>query len=152
MDEQMHQILEGVRDSVAGAVGDVLGKPTAALDDWLVVERIRNTSELGATVGFASMDWQGAVTLGLAMDEAQLILPGGDEDYVFDALGEVGNTICGVLAAHPQFVEVFGFLEQTPPVFSRGGAWLPRTQGISGTVRIDDVATLCFGFSIRHTT
>lgn len=152
MDEQMHKLLDGVRDCVAGAVRDVLGKSTTALDDWLVVERIRNTSELGATVGFASSEWQGAVTLGLSMDHAQVILPGGDEDYVFDALGEVGNTICGVLAAHPQFVEVFGFLEQTPPVFSRGGAWLPRTKGISGTVMISDASALAFGFSIRRTT
>lgn len=152
MDEQMHQLLEGVRESVTGAVRDVLGRPTAWGDDWTVVERIRNTSELGATVGFASPEWQGAVTLGITIEDAGQLLPGGDEDYVFDALGEVGNTICGVLAAHSAFVEVFGFLEQTPPVFSRGGAWLPRTKGIAGTILVSETAAIAFGFSIRRTT
>jgi len=150
MDEQMNQLLEGVRDSVLGAVRDVLARETTHPDDWLVVERIRNTSELGATVGFASPDWQGAVTLGITLEGASTLFPGGDEDFVFDALGEIANIICGVMAANSQFVEVFGFLEQTPPVFSRGGAWLPRTKGIAGTILSGDVP-LAFGFSIRHT-
>lgn len=151
MDEQMNQLLDGVRDSVTSAVGDVLGREVSHPDDWIVVERIRNTSELGATVGFASPDWQGAVTLGISIEDAAHLFPGGDEDFVFDAIGEIANIICGVMAANSEFVEVFGFLEQTPPVFSRGGAWLPRTKGISGTV-LAGSASLAFGFSIRHTT
>lgn len=151
MEEQMHQLLEPVRDSVVGAIGDVLAKAGVHKDDWCVVERIRNTSELGATVGFASPEWQGACTLGVSIEGASFLFPGANEDLVFDAIGEICNIICGVLAAHPQFVEVFGSLEQTPPVFSRGGAWLPRTKGISGTVSFDTVE-MWFGFSIRRTT
>jgi len=151
MDEQMNQLLNGVRDCVTGAVRDVLCRETIHLDDWTVVERIRNTSELGATVGFASPDWQGAVTLGITIEGGNCLFPDGDEDFVFDALGEIANTICGVMAANAQFVEVFGFLEQTPPVFSRGGAWLPRTKGIAGTI-VSSGIQLPFGFSIRRTT
>lgn len=151
MDEQMHQLLEPVRDCVVSAIGDVLSRTGTHKDDWSVVERIRNTSELGATVGFASPEWQGACTLGISLEGASILFPGADEDLVFDAIGEICNTICGVLAAHPQFVEIFGSLEQTPPVFSRGGAWLPRTKGIAGSMTIDSVE-LWFGFSIRRTT
>lgn len=151
MDDQMHRLLEPVRAGVVGAIQDILTLKTFHDGDWVVVERIRNTSELGATVGFASPAWQGACTLGISIDGASTLFPGGDEDYVFDALGEICNTICGVLAAHPMFVDFFGFLEQTPPVFSRGGAWLPRTPGIAGTVLVGNTP-LSFGFSIRMNT
>lgn len=147
----MHQLLDTVRADVAGAIHDMLTIKAVPGSDWSVVERIRNTSELGATVGFASPYWQGACTLGISIEGASILFPGGDEDYVFDAIGEICNTICGVLASNQQFVEFFGYLEQTPPVFSRGGAWLPRTQGLAGTVVVGGVE-LAFGFSIRKTT
>lgn len=151
MDEQMHQLLEPVRTDVSGALHDMLTLKAVPVADWTVVERIRNTSELGATVGFASPEWQGACTMGVSVEGAAVLFPGGDEDYVFDALGEICNTVCGVIASNQLFVEFYGFLEQTPPVFSRGGAWLPRTQGLAGTVIVGGVE-LSFGFSIRRTT
>lgn len=149
MDEQMHQLLLPVTGCVISAIGDVLGLEATQSDDWSVVERIRNTSDLGATVGFASPDWQGACTLGISLEGAAILFPGSDEDMVFDAIGELGNTICGVMAANQEFVEVFGSLEQTPPMFSRGGAWLPRSKGIAGSVIVSGVQ-LIFGFSIRR--
>lgn len=149
MDEQMHQLLLPVTGCVVSAIGDVLGLETEPGEEWSVVERIRNTSDLGATVGFASPDWQGACTLGISLEAAAILFPGADEDMVFDAIGELGNTICGVMAANRDFLEVFGALEQTPPMFSRGGAWLPRSKGIAGNVLVSGVQ-LMFGFSIRR--
>lgn len=151
MHDHLAQLLEPIRGCVTSAVADMLSVPTRHHEDWTVVERIRNTSDLGATVGFASPDWQGACTIGVSVEAAAILFPGGNEEFVFDAIGEICNTICGVMAANPEFIEVFGALEQTPPMFSRGGAWLPRTLGIAGSIVLSDV-DLWFGFSIRHTT
>lgn len=152
MDDQFPSLLPVVRACCLAAVRDVLGlEGISPLDDWRLVDRVENHCAFGATVGFASTEFQGACTLGIEAEDAQEILPNLDEDLIFDALGETCNNICGLIASNSRFIATFGGLEQTPPLFSRGGAWLPRARGIAGGIASGSAA-LSVGCSIRPLT
>jgi hypothetical protein len=148
MEEQFNDLMPVIRTCALGVCRDILGVDVQLSEDWRVVSRVENHSTFGATVGFANQGFQGACTLGLSTEAAAVFLPGLDDETIFDALGELGNTICGMLDDSPEFLAIFGLLEQTPPLFSRGGAWLPRAKGVMGSLLYNG-ELLQFGCSLR---
>jgi hypothetical protein len=161
MDVEIGELLPIIRAKASEAFGIVLGLELVTKDPWNLVSRVENPCDFGATVGFANEQWQGACTLGMSAEDAAILLPGLSEDMLFDALGEVGNTVCGMLSAEAAFTSFYGILEQAPPLFSRGGAWLARSKGIQGnlTTRSPGVlgnlvslgSQILFGCSVRTT-
>ena len=150
MDIDIGELLETMRTKAVEAFGSVLQIELVPEEPWNIVNRVENPCDFGATVGFANESWQGACTLGISNADAAILLPNLDEDMLFDALGEVGNTVCGLLSADPQFTSLYGILEQTPPLFSRGGAWLARSTGIQGRL-VQGEAHVVFGCTVRTT-
>ena len=150
MDIDIGELLETMRTKAVEAFGSVLQIDLVPEEPWNIVNRVENPCDFGATVGFANESWQGACTLGISNADAAILLPNLDEDMLFDALGEVGNTVCGLLSADPQFTSLYGILEQTPPLFSRGGAWLARSTGIQGRLVLGE-AHVVFGCTVRTT-
>jgi hypothetical protein len=150
MDIEIDEFLPIMRDKALEAFSAVLGLGLAPDGPWGVVGRVENPCDFGATVGFANELWQGACTLGVSTESASLVLPDLSDDILFDALGEIGNTVCGLLSSDPRFTAVFGIMEQTPPLFSRGGAWLARSPGVQGNLRAGD-ALILFGCCVRVT-
>ncbi|MEK7394008.1 MAG: hypothetical protein AAB214_15715 [Fibrobacterota bacterium] len=148
MDIDIGELLPIMRAKACEAFCSVLQIDLVAVEPWNIVNRVENPCDFGATVGFANDSWQGACTLGVSIADAAILLPELDEDLLFDALGEVGNTVCGLLSADPQFTSFYGILEQTPPLFSRGGAWLARSTGIQGKLAIGE-ASVIFGCTVR---
>lgn len=148
MDIDIGELLPIMRDKACECFSSVLGIGLAPEEPWIIVNRIENPCEFGATVGFANESWQGACTLGISAADAAILLPDLDEDLLFDALGEVGNTVCGMLSADPVFTSLYGILEQTPPLFSRGGAWLARSTGIQGKL-VSGESRFIFGCTVR---
>ncbi len=148
MDIDIGELLPIMRVHACEAFGSVLGVDLVPEEPWNIVNRVENPCDFGATVGFANESWQGACTLGISTADAAALLPELGEDMLFDALGEVGNTVCGLLSADPHFTSFYGILEQTPPLFSRGGAWLARSTGIQGNLAANG-AKLIFGCTVR---
>lgn len=148
MDIDIGELLPIMRARACEAFSSVLGIELVPEEPWSIVNRVENPCDFGATVGFANEAWQGACTLGVSNADAATLLPGLDEDMLFDALGEVGNTVCGLLSSDPHFTSFYGILEQTPPLFSRGGAWLARSTGVQGKLVFQD-ARLIFGCTVR---
>lgn len=148
MDIDIGELLPIMRSKATESFSSVLGIELLAEEPWNIVNRVENPCDFGATVGFANESWQGACTLGISSADAAILIPNLDEDMLFDALGEVGNTVCGLLSADPQFTSFYGILEQTPPLFSRGGAWLARSTGIQGKLVCNN-AHVIFGCTVR---
>jgi hypothetical protein len=148
MELEISELLPIIRARAKEAFSAVLGLDLVAEDPWNIVSRVENPCDFGATVGFANEQWQGACTLGISTDAAFCLLPDLSEDMLFDALGEVGNNVCGMLASDPAFTSVYGILEQTPPLFSRGGAWLARSTGVQGNLLAHGKQVL-FGCTVR---
>lgn len=148
MDVEISELLPIIRAKANEAFGTVLGLVLVPEDPWNIVGRVENPCDFGATVGFANEQWQGACTIGVSTDAASALLPELSEDMLFDALGEVGNTVCGMLSADPAFTSFYGILEQTPPLFSRGGAWLARSAGVQGNLLARGFPVL-FGCTVR---
>lgn len=150
METTTDDLLPIMRDKAREAFSAVLRLELEADEDWIVVGRVENPCDFGATVGFANEKWQGACTLGISAQAASRILPDLSDDLLFDALGEIGNTICGLLSSDVRFTAVYGIMEQTPPLFSRGGAWLARSPGVQGTLSAHS-STILFGCTVRVT-
>ena len=148
MDIDIGELLPIMRARACEAFGSVLGIDFVPEEPWNIVSRVENPCDFGATVGFANEIWQGACTIGISSDAAARILPDLSEDLLFDAMGEVGNTVCGMLSSDPEFTAQYGILEQTPPLFSRGGAWLARSPGVQGTF-VADGGRILFGCTVR---
>lgn len=148
MDIDIGELLPIMRAKASEAFCSVLQINLVPEEPWNIVNRVENPCDFGATVGFANESWQGACTLGVSSTDAAILLPDLDEDMLFDALGEVGNTVCGLLSADPSFTAFYGILEQTPPLFSRGGAWLARSTGIQGKLAVGE-AHVIFGCTVR---
>lgn len=148
MDIDIGELLPIMRSRACEAFSSVLGIELVPEEPWNIVNRVENPCDFGATVGFANEAWQGACTLGVSTADAAILLPDLEEDLLFDALGEVGNTVCGLLSSDPLFTSFYGILEQTPPLFSRGGAWLARSTGVQGKLSFQD-ARLIFGCTVR---
>jgi hypothetical protein len=151
METDIGAILPTVREKAIEAFSAVLGLDLEEDGRWEVVGRVENPCDFGATVGFANETWQGACTLGVSSEDAEAIIPDLSDDLLFDALGEIGNTICGLLSSDPSFTAIYGIIEQTPPLFSRQGAWLARAPGIQGGLKGGSVRIL-FGCTIRATS
>ncbi len=150
MDIDIGELLTTMRAKACEAFSSVLQIDLVPEEPWSIVNRVENPCDFGATVGFANEAWQGACTLGVSSADAAILMPNLDEDMLFDALGEIGNTVCGLLSADPQFTALYGILEQTPPLFSRGGAWLARSTGVQGKLAMGD-ARVIFGCTVRTT-
>ncbi len=150
MDIDIGELLPIMRAKACEAFGSVLRIELVPEEPWNIVNRVENPCDFGATVGFANESWQGACTLGISSSDAITLFSHLDEDMLFDALGEVGNTVCGLLSADPHFTSFYGILEQTPPLFSRGGAWLARSTGIQGRLAFGG-AHVIFGCTVRTT-
>lgn len=148
MEVVITDLLPVVKARAEEAFGSVVGLRCVPEEPWSVVARVENPCDFGATVGFANEGWQGACTVGISAESAARVLPDLSEDLLFDALGEVGNTICGLLSSDMEFTARYGILEQTPPLFSRGGAWLARAPGIQGTL-IADGGRILVGCTVR---
>lgn len=150
MENDIGELLVVVKAKAKEAFDTVLGLSFEAEDPWNIVNRVENPCDFGATVGFANEAWQGACTLGVSSLDATILLPDLSEDLLFDALGEVGNTVCGLLSANPSFTTNYGILEQIPPLFSRGGAWLARSAGLQGFL-VGSGGRVLFGCTVRTT-
>lgn len=148
MDVEISELLPIIRAKANEAFATMLGLDLVCEDPWNIVSRVENPCDFGATVGFANEQWQGACTLGISSEAAAVVLPDLSEDMLFDALGEVGNTVCGMLSSDPAFTSFYGILEQTPPLFSRGGAWLARSAGVQGNL-VARGKRILFGCTVR---
>lgn len=148
MEIDIGELMPVVKSKATEAFQTILGLPLSPEEPWSVVNRVENPCDFGATVGFANEGWQGACTLGLSSGDAAILLPDLSEDMLFDVLGEIGNTVCGLLSAEENFTRLYGILEQTPPLFSRGGAWLARSSGIQG-VLVAKGGRILFGVTVR---
>ena len=148
MDVEISELLPIIQAKANEAFCTLLELDLVAEDPWSIVSRVENPCEFGATVGFANGSWQGACTMGISAESAAILLPELSEDMLFDALGEVVNTICGMLSADPEFTSFYGILEQTPPLFSRGGAWLARSAGVQGNL-VGKGCRVVFGCTVR---
>jgi hypothetical protein len=148
MDVEISELLPVIRAKANEAFNTVLQLVLVPEEPWNIVSRVENLCDFGATVGFANEQWQGACTLGVSSDSASILLPDLSEDLLFDALGEVGNTVCGMLSSDPAFTSFYGILEQTPPLFSRGGAWLARSTGVQGNL-LAQGRPILFGCTVR---
>jgi hypothetical protein len=148
MEVEISVLLPVIKARAEDAFRNVLGIDCSAEEPWTVVGRVENPSDFGATVGFANELWQGACTVGISTESASRLLPDLSEDLLFDALGEVGNTVCGLLSSDPEFTGQYGILEQTPPLFSRGGAWLARSPGVQGNFAANG-GRILFGCTVR---
>lgn len=148
MEIDIGELLPIIKAKALESFVSLLGIDLVPEEPWNIVNRVENPCDFGATVGFANESWQGACTLGISTADAAILLPDLDENMLFDALGEVGNTVCGLLSSDPLFTSFYGILEQTPPLFSRGGAWLARSTGVQGRLCAKD-AKLIFGCTVR---
>jgi hypothetical protein len=148
MDVEISELLPIIKAKAKEAFATLLRLDLASEEPWNIVSRVENPCDFGATVGFANERWQGACTMGVGSESASILLPQLSEDMLFDALGEVGNTVCGMLSADPAFTSCYGILEQTPPLFSRGGAWLARSAGVQGNF-VGQGGRVMFGCTVR---
>lgn len=148
MEIDIGELLPVVKAKAKEAFETILGLPLVPEEPWNIVNRVENPCDFGATVGFANECWQGACTLGVSAADAAHLLPDLSEDMLFDVLGEIGNTVCGLLSADMQFTGFYGILEQTPPLFSRGGAWLARSTGVQGML-VAGKGRILFGCTVR---
>ena len=148
MESEIAALLPAVRAHAVEAFRNLLGLECVPDGIWQIVARVENPSDFGATVGFSNEMWQGACTVGVSAESAARILPDLSEDLLFDALGEAGNTVCGLLSSDADFTSQYGILEQSPPLFSRGGAWLARAPGIQGHLATGS-GRILFGCTVR---
>jgi len=148
MDAEIDELLPIIEAKANEAFHTLLQMEFASEEPWSIVDRVENPCDFGATVGFANERWQGACTLGISTEAASCLLPNLSDDLLFDVLGEVGNTVCGMLSADPTFSSFYGILEQTPPLFSRGGAWLARSTGVQGNL-VARGNLVVFGCTVR---
>jgi hypothetical protein len=114
-----------------------------------LVERLVNRETIVINVGFCNNEWQGVLTCGGSLEDLQGIVGETDQHVVVDALGEVLNSVAGLIAISPEAKETFGELSQTTPVAMIGGTFFPKAPGVQLDMNIAN-NRLRFGFAIRH--
>lgn len=147
MNSEFQELLPILKSTACEALCSVLGVDFVPEEPWSTEHPVENPCDFGATVGFANEECRGACTLGISTEAASRLFPDLSDDLVFDAMGELGNTICGMLFGDPEFTVLHGIPAQTPPLFSRGGAWFARSFGMQGMLH-SDRGQILLGFMI----
>ena len=150
MNNEFEALLPILKSAACEALCSVLGVDFVPEEPWKIEHPVENPCDIGATVGFANEECRGACTLGISTEAASQLYPNLSEDLVFDAVGELGNTICGILFGDPAFAFSHGIPTQTSPLFSRGGSWFVRSVGMQGTLH-SDRGDILLGFMISST-
>jgi len=151
MEFEISELLPIVRSTASEVFSSVFGMDFVPEEPWSIVCPVENPCDMGATVSFKNELCQGACTLGISSEAASVLFPDLSIEMLFDALGEVANNVCGQLSSDPRFTSSYGILEQTPPLFSRGGAWLGRSVGIRGSLLVGPERIL-LGFTVQPPT
>lgn len=110
------------------AIECILGSPTLALRKFRQSPRPLEKSSVRCLIRAGNAEYLACLSLGLEPSDFGKILPGRPDEEVADAIGEVSNVIAGTFMGRPAFLEAFGHMLPSPPVFAdcgddTRGAW-----------------------------
>ncbi len=148
--EILHQLVPTFKLCALQAMREVLGMPVVAGSGWLPTPDFSMVIETGGAVGFTSARWQCQCLVSAENRLRRELRPDFSNEIWIDALGEVANTICGILQGRPEFQEVFGHLLQTPPVGFLDGRFRFRDWTLVGPVLTSKGGSAIFVFGVRH--
>jgi hypothetical protein len=111
--------------------------------------RVVNPMELGCSLLCSNLQHQSCILFGVhRSDLSALTATLGKTDFMLDALGELANVTAGFLLDHEEYIDCFGFMEQSTPLFmAGGGACIKKTSGIQAFVHSAGIR-LFVGFAV----
>lgn len=132
------------------ALRAVVRMPVVAGSGWMVWPNFTASVEIGAAVGFAGNQWQCQCVVATEDRMRRLLRPDLDLDLWIDGLGEVANTICGLLQGREEFKATFGSLLQSPPVGMLEGRIRMLGWTVSGPLVAQSHGEAMFAFGVRR--
>ncbi|MBK8802972.1 MAG: hypothetical protein IPN71_13150 [Fibrobacteres bacterium] len=132
------------------ALRSVVRMPVVAGSGWMVWPTFNASVETGAAVGFAGNQWRCQCVVATEDRLRKLLRPDLDLELWIDALGEVANTICGLLQSRDDFHAVFGAMLQSPPVGMMEGRIRIQGWTVSGPLTTHPHGDVQFAFGARR--
>lgn len=132
------------------ALRAVVRMPVVAGSGWMVWPTFSASVETGAAVGFASNQWRCQCVVATEDRLHKLLRPDLDMELWVDALGEVSNTICGLLQSREDFHAAFGSMLQSPPVGMLEGRIRIQGWTVSGPLTAHPHGDVMFAFGVRR--
>ena len=130
------------------SIESILGLPVRVYEEFTIVPQINNNFSISCNLQNSNERYQSTLTLGVNLsDLPDLIYGETDREMQTDALGEIANVISGAIMDYEIFLQEFGYMEQSPPLFSNGGLTYQKAWGIQGVLLAADVKVL-FGYAI----
>ena len=132
------------------ALRAVVRMPVVAASGWMVWPHFNTSVETGAAVGFAGRSWKCQCVVATPDSVRRSLRPDLELDIWIDGLGEVANTICGLLQSREEFNSEFGSLVQTPPVGLLEGRIRFPGWAVSGPLVVEGRGESLFAFGVRR--
>lgn len=132
------------------ALRSVVRIPVLAGSSWMVWPNYNVSVETGAAVGFAGSQWRCQCVVSSQERLRKLLRPDLDLELWVDALGEVANTICGLLQTREDFQALFGSMLQSPPVGMLEGRIRIQGWTVSGPMSVQPHGEVLFAFGVRR--
>ena len=149
---RLERIQPAFVNSVLSALEIMFLQNASVRKELAYTPRVVNPMELGCSLLCSNSSHQSCLLFGVHRSElSTLTVSLGKTDFMLDALGELANVTAGFLLDHETYIDCFGFMEQSTPLFvAGGGSCIKKTPGIQGIIHCAGVR-LFVGFAVWET-